>query len=113
MSIFANAKDRVMEQAALAYLNSQILTPYGQAISLRIDSSAKTIRVDLNLKGEASPVMIEIAGYEIVNEDGRYFLIVQSARTSREWLTALASTRLCGQRIEIPESAGSWLTRML
>ncbi|MBC8094804.1 MAG: hypothetical protein H7Y43_03220 [Akkermansiaceae bacterium] len=113
MSIFASAKDRLMEQAALSFLNSQVLAPFGQATSLRMDSNAKTIRVELDLKGETAPVMIEITGYEVFNEGDRFFLSARSASTSREWLTALANAQLCGKRIEIPEQAGRWLTRML
>lgn len=113
MSIFANAKDRLVEQAALSYLNSQLLAPFGRATRLRIDSVAKSLAIELDLKGEAVPVNIEIQDYEISETQGRYFLLVRNARTSREWLTALAEKQFCGQRIEIPEQAGRWLTQML
>lgn len=113
MSLFANAKDRLMEQAALSYLNSKIIAPFGRATSLRIDSKAKTLNLELELKGESSPVSIELMDYEILNEAGSYFIKVRQARTSREWLTALAEAQLCGRKLPVPEQAGTWLSRML
>ncbi|HLP78604.1 MAG TPA: hypothetical protein VK327_16990 [Candidatus Paceibacterota bacterium] len=113
MSIFGNVKDRFLEQTALSFLNSQSLAPIGRATSLRIDTTAKSLGIELELKGEATPVSVEISGYEILTEGDRFFLIVQSVQTSREWLTTLAETRFCRRRIEIPEQAGRWLARML
>jgi hypothetical protein len=113
MSIFANAKDRLMEQGALSYLNAKVLGSFGRATGLRIDSNAKSINIELELKGEAVPVKIEIMDYEILNEAGHYFLLVRRVQTSREWLTVLANTRLCGRRFEVPDQAGPWLARML
>ncbi|HEY9508449.1 MAG TPA: hypothetical protein VIV82_01180 [Verrucomicrobiae bacterium] len=113
MSFFANAKDRLIEQGALSYLNTQILAPFGRATSLRLDTSARTLSVELELNGEVTPVKIEITDYELVQEADRYFLKVRHVQTSREWLTGLANARFCGQRIQIPEQAGRWLMRML
>ena len=113
MSIFANAKDRLMEQAALSYLNSKILAPFGRATSLRIDSKAKTLNIELELKGESTPVNIELMDYEILNEAGSYAILVRQVRTSREWLTALATARFCDRKLPVPEQAGAWLARML
>jgi hypothetical protein len=112
MSMFANAKDRMMEQGALAYINGQLLAPYGQATKLRLNSQEKTMAVELVLKGESSPLTLEIAGFDFSEEAGKYYIFVRDARTSREWLTALAATHFCGRKIEIPESAGRWLARM-
>jgi hypothetical protein len=113
MSIFANAKDRLMEQSALSYLNSRVLIPFGRATSLRIDSKAKSISIELELKGETVPVKIDINNYEIFNEGERYFILVRHASTSREWLSALAGAQVCGRRFELPAQAGSWLSRIL
>jgi hypothetical protein len=113
MGVFSNAKDRLIEGMALAYLNSSVLAPYGRATSLRIDSSAKTLRLDLELKGENAPVQIEILDYELANEGERYFAKAREIRTSREWLTALANDRLRNQTFEIPPQAGAMLMRCL
>ena len=113
MSFFANAKDRLIEQGALSYLNTQILAPFGRATSLRLDSTARTLSVELELNGETAPVKVEITDYELQQEADQYFLKIRDVQTSREWLTGLAKARVCGKRIPIPESVGRWLMRML
>src|SRR5262245_42682896 len=113
MGILSNAKDRVLEQMALAYLNKNLLAPYGRATSLRIDSSAKTICIEAELKGESSPVKIEVTDYEIKPDGARYFAQVKGVRTSREWLTTLAMKHLRNVPFELPAQVGSLLVRAL
>ena len=113
MGILSSAKDRVVEQVALAYLNANLLAPYGRATSLRIDSTAKTIRIEAELNGEASPLKIEITDYEIKHEGGRYFARVKGIRASREWLTVLATKHLRNVPFELPARVGSLLLRAL
>ena len=102
MGVFSKAKDRVLEQMALSYLNSKWLEPYGQATSLRIDSAARAITVEVELKGETKPVRIEILDYDIRQEGDRYFAVVKEIRTSREWLTVLAREQLVKSQFELP-----------
>jgi len=113
MGILSSAKDRLMEQMALAYLNSNLLAPYGRATSLRIDSSAKTICIEAELKGEASPLKIDITDYDIKQEGGRYLARVKRIRASREWLTVLATKHFCNVPFELPAQVGSLLARAL
>jgi hypothetical protein len=113
MGILSNAKDRLVEGAALSYLNGTLLAPYGRATDLRIDSAAKSLAIEVELKGEATPVQIEITDYELVKEEGRYFVTIKGARTSREWLTALAEDHLLNRRFEVPAQAGSMLMKAL
>lgn len=113
MGLLSGAKDRVMEYAALSYLNAKLLVPYGRATSLEIDSKARTLRMNLELKGEAAAVELEITEYEIVNEEGRYFGVVKGVRTSREWLTALAQDQLCNRKFELGPKAGPLLMKLM
>ena len=113
MGILSNAKDRVLEQMALTYLNGNLLAPYGRATSLRIDSSAKTLCIEAELKGESIPVKIEISDYEIKEKGGRYFATVKGVRTSRAWLTTLAMKHLRNVPFELPVHVGSLLVRAL
>jgi len=113
MGILSKAKDRVIEQLALAYLNGTLLTPYGRATELQIDSEAKTIRITAELKGETTPVEIEITDYEIRQEGEDYFAKIKGIRTSREWLTALAVNHLRNVSVKLPAQVGGWLARAL
>lgn len=109
MSFFSNAKDRLLEGVALAYLNNTLLTPYGRATRLRIDSAAKNIHIEVELKGETIPVQVEVTDYEIIEESGASFAVIKAVRTSREWLTALAQERICQQRFKLPQQAAALL----
>jgi hypothetical protein len=113
VSIFSNVKDRIVERAALSYLNSRILAPYGRVTRLCIDSSAKTVRAEVELNGETAPIEAELSSYEITREGERYFATVKDIQTSREWLTALARERLCRNRLELPPDLGRLLVGAL
>ncbi|HEX5221516.1 MAG TPA: hypothetical protein VFZ59_18275 [Verrucomicrobiae bacterium] len=113
MGILSSAKDRVLEQLATAYLNGNLLGPYGRATSLRIDSTAKTLCIEAELKGEAVPLKIEVIDYEIRQDGERYFARVKEIRTSREWLTTLAMEHLRNVPFELPAQVGGLLARAL
>lgn len=113
MGILSRTKDRVVEQMALAYLNNTLLKPYGQATRMQIDSTAKTIAIHFELKGETTPLEIEITDYQIRQDGARYFAEVKGIRTSREWLTALAADRLCNVPFELPNDVGRLLAQAL
>jgi hypothetical protein len=113
MGIFSSAKDRIIEQTALSYLNNTLLSPYGRVTDLRIDSTACVINLEVELKGESAPLRIEITDYEFSNEGDRYFVKAKGIQTSREWLTALARDRLINNRFEVPSQAGRLLMRAL
>ena len=113
MGILSSAKDRVLEQMALAYLNGNLLAPYGRATSLRIDSTKKTLGIEAELKGESVPIKIEVVDYEIRQDGNRYFATVKGIRTSREWLTTLAMKHLRNVPFELPAHVGSLLARAL
>src|SRR6185369_9942136 len=113
MGILSHAKDRLIEQAALAYLNGTFLETYGRATSLRINSKDKTILIEAELKGETTPLQIEVDGYKINHEGHKYFVTFKSLRTSREWLTALAENELQHRRFALPASTARLLMKVL
>jgi hypothetical protein len=113
MGAFSNIKDRMTEQAALMYLNGNVLSAYGHATYLRINSAERTLSIEVELKGESAPVHVDIAGYDISQDGDRYFIDVKEVRTSREWLTAAAKDRFSKGPLEVPASAGRRLMQLL
>jgi hypothetical protein len=89
------------QHAARLWFNHHFAS-LGIMTTLEIDPRNKTLRADLDLKGENSPISIEVRGYALIERDGRTFLEVGEVETSREWLTALANQFLKGRRIELP-----------
>lgn len=113
MSLFSGVKDKVIEYAALSYLNATLLEPYGRATRLEVNSVARSMKMSLELKGETVPIELELTEYEIAQEDGRYFALVKGIRTSREWLTVFARDQLCNRRFELGPKAGPLLIKVL
>ena len=62
---------------------------YGTMTTIQIDSTAKTIRLELELKGEASPVQIDVKSYELSSDAGETFIELGEIQTSREWINHL------------------------
>ena len=113
MSLLSSCKDRVLEKMGLPILNKSLLQPYGQATSLRIDSSAKTVEVSLALKGETEPLQLQIKQYELIKEGEASYLIVKDIQTSKAWLTILAEQHLLNRRLALPPQAASALSGLL
>ena len=113
MGFFSDAKDRVVEATALSMINKSFLEPYGKATKLRIDSTAKAVVVELDLKGETSLLEVRINNYELIKAEDGCYGIVHEMTTSRAWLTTLAEQQLLGRRLKIPPQAAKLLLRML
>jgi hypothetical protein len=113
MGIFSNAKDRMIERVALSYLNANLLAPYGRATNLTVDSTAQTLRITVELKGETTPVELEIVGYEISEDADRYFASIKALNASREWLTTLAREQFCNRRFELSAQVARLLMKVL
>jgi len=113
MGIFSRAKDRLIEQMALGYLNGHLLLPYGKATHLRIDSELKRISIDAQLKGEATPITIDLVDYEVSKKGDNYFAEVRKIETSREWLSTLAANELVPVKLKLPPAVGRLLFHAL
>lgn len=113
MGILSRAKDRLIEQMGLAYLNGHLLAPYGRATTLRLDSTLKTISIDAELHGETAPVRIDLIDYEVTKKGESYFAEVKEIKTSREWLTKLAANELVPLKVKLPTALGRLLIHAL
>jgi hypothetical protein len=107
------AKDWLIEKTAVAMLNQAVLKPYGTLTKLKLDTTARRIEAELELKGETEPVRLDIGEYELVEEDDSAWLVIKEISTSREWLTRLANDFAVGRRFELPASVRSYLPMLL
>ena len=113
MGFFSDAKDRMIESAALPMLNNAWLKPFGRATSLKMDSSRKTAEICLELTGEQTPLTIQVQDYEVIEEPGRTFIVIRGVTTSREWMTAMAREFLVGRRLAVPPEHAAVIARFL
>jgi hypothetical protein len=107
------AKDWLIEKTVVAMLNQSVLKPYGALKELKLDTKQRTINAELELKGEAEPVRIQISEYELIDEDDAAYLVLKGITTSREWLTTLARDFAEDRRLKLPEAMRSYLPMLL
>jgi len=78
--------------------------------NLKVDSENKNIKIELMLKGEVEPLIIEIDNYSIVEEEEKIFIDIKHINTNREWLNVIINTYIIkNHKIEIPKKYASLL----
>jgi hypothetical protein len=77
---------------------------YGRMLDLSIDSKHKTVRAEVQPKGETTPIVVT-ANYEVIQTGGEAKLHLHGIRVDREWLSVLANELLGGQT-SLPLPAG-------
>jgi len=113
MGFLSDSKDRLLEKTLLPILNSSVLKPYGSATKLAINSTAKTIELELNLNGETEPVGIHITDYEVIKGETDSYAVIKNLQTSRAWLTTLAEQHLLNKRVKLPPQAAGLILLLL
>ena len=105
MGFFSDAKDKLIGSTVPAFLNRGYLQPYGRITDFEINTSAKSMELELELKGEVQPVRVHVEEFEIGEEKGRPVVRIRRISTSREWLTRAAQDFLIGRPIPLPPEA--------
>lgn len=72
--------------------------------TLQIDSKQKTIHMELELKGETSPIVVDVENYELLHKKDETFLSLNKVSTSREWMTVLLRELLPNQQFKVPNA---------
>lgn len=108
MMFWNGMKERAMQFVAQKYLN-QKYGAYGELTRLAIDSQRKTIQAQLELKGEAQPILVNVNAYELIEAPGKTLFRITEASCSREWLTTAFQEFVRGREFEIPEVLGKLL----
>ncbi len=73
---------------------------------LSIDTKKKTVRLRLELLGEAEPVEVQITKYSLKNKGEEARLVIEDATASREWLAVALREFVVGQSFPVPAKAG-------
>ncbi len=97
-------KEAAAEAAITALVNREIET-FGTVRSLSINTEQKTMRVELALKGEAARIWINVAAYELSEQNGQVHIAFQNATASREWITAVLNQYVVGRPFRLPNAA--------
>lgn len=80
-------------QKVRAEINNGLLKRFGKLTQLEIDKENRSIRADLDLKGENESIRITISNYRLIlTEGGNPRFEPGTIEVSREWLDALLKT---------------------
>jgi hypothetical protein len=101
MSLFSAAKDGLVKAAAKEFFNRRFQS-IGTMTDIQIDSSAKRVEAVVNLVGETQPLRVVISPYELIEREGKPFLIVRGFQSSRPWLTNAVREFLLGKEVQVP-----------
>lgn len=84
------------------------MTPYGEVLSLRLNSRARSVSLVEMLKGEEDALEVGIRDYAVVVEDGQYYFLANGMVATRECLNALArehvAAKACRFQAILPRS---------
>lgn len=101
-------KESLIVAALKPFLNGY-LEDIGVIRELNIDTGSKQVSISVELKGEESPVDIDIKRYEIIEQDGKSFLIVKEVSFSREWINRAVDKWKPEMKFPIPGIAKGFL----
>jgi hypothetical protein len=98
----AGAKDKSLSKLLLSSAR-QYLREFGDVLDLVLDTTARTIAVEVLPVGEQEPIRIELTGYGLTTDSsGRGWLTYEGLSTSRQWLDLLAGRVLPDKRLRLP-----------
>lgn len=80
-------------------------------LDLKLNTAERSLSVSLHLKGEESPININVREYSLTTKDGRTFVEIDGSKieTSREWLTTLIQDQLGQRSFPIPENLARFI----
>ena len=99
---FGSVKDKAVAASAKALINRKI-ERFGTVTDLEIDTQNKTLRGQLELKGEATGILISVGRYELSEENGVTWITFWDFRASREWIANLLNDCVAGRKFQTPE----------
>ncbi len=76
---------------------------YGQILAFKIDSKDKAFLFEIELKGEAKPIRIEIDKYEFIQRENTSFVKIHSIHASRYWMDTMMELMLLEKEFELPK----------
>jgi hypothetical protein len=102
------SKDATLAFTARIAINRK-LKGIGEMTELSIDTQKRSVRLRLELVGEAEPIEVEITKYNLENKDSGARLTIEEATASREWMAVVLREFVVGRTIEIPAKAAALL----
>jgi hypothetical protein len=106
--MFGSLKTMALRKGAASYLQ-----PYGELLKLDADWTKRNITIVVALKGETSPITVDIKKFNVVERDGRVFIEIDDVSVSREWANTLAQNLKPFKPIRVPQAFSSIVKNFL
>ena len=108
-----SAKDRLLAKGAKAHFN-KLIGRYGTVLDLQLNTVDRSLSFTLLLKGEETPIKIQVHEYTLSTVEGKSALIIDGRKvdTSREWLTELIRDQVSQKRLVVPDNL-EWVVQLL
>ena len=109
----ADSKDRLISERIKQELNTRIAR-YGEVLDVKLNTRERSVQLSIKLKGESEPITVNIGKYELIKEDTKLWLGVdsQNIQASREWVTLLLQDQAGRHRLPIPQKY-AWAVEFL
>jgi hypothetical protein len=108
MQVLRQAKDATVSWTLGEFIKRQIRR-YGEMLSFNLDSTNKTMRLDVLLTGETEPVSMQLYDYQIVQRGPDIYFTFTRIEVSRPWMQALAEDLLDKREFKVPEEASKYV----
>jgi len=100
-NLLNKGKDVALSATIRKLLNMKI-EKFGHVSKLELDSTLKTMFLEVALRGEVELLEIQVEKYSIEEENNKFYLQIHELKTSREWLNIVILEYLENQKIELP-----------
>lgn len=101
-------KDGAVEAGAKAYINQKI-DGFGSVTNFQLDSKKRAMQIEVELKGETTPIRVRVGSYEVLQKEGAVYLKLDDVTASREWIGLAVKQYVAGREFRIPDSLRKWL----
>lgn len=101
-------RDRAVEAGARAYVNGKI-DRFGSVTRFELNSRERTLLLELELKGETSPISVAVGSYYITEDNGARYIAFGNVQASREWIGLALVQYLAGRRFKLPDALSNVL----
>ena len=101
-------KDSALAKGVELWLRPK-LERYGQLTAFRVDSAARTVNAELQLKGEPNLVVTVDGKFRVEEKDERTVLVLHSLKISREWAQNLVDDFFTEIPVDIPPGVAKLL----
>src|SRR5512133_1572473 len=96
-------KEGAFESGAKLYLNQKIGS-FGNVEEVRCDKAKRTMYIRATLKGEPTPISVEVASYDVSERQGETYVTVRQVAGSREWSSLALQQYVIGREFKVPSS---------